>query len=149
MKVGLLFLTLNNHSSITIKNKTYVYNKYFNGNDLSCKLQHLRHFIMTHPVGHFGSQFSKVTPTFIWNVCMPDPFLRLQTICQNESKLWATKTETVYFSETLVSTYKPTQHYNPADQHQHLHCHENFKSHIHVNSLFVVYVTELLQWLRP
>jgi hypothetical protein len=33
-------------------------------------------------------------------------------------------------SETLVSTYKPTWHYNPEDQHQHLHCRENLKSDI-------------------
>jgi hypothetical protein len=29
--------------------------------------------------------------------------------------------EAVYFSETLVSTYKSTRNYNPEDQHQHLH----------------------------
>jgi hypothetical protein len=30
------------------------------------------------------------------------------------------KTETVYFSETLVYSYKSTQRYKPEDQHQHL-----------------------------
>lgn len=34
------------------------------------------------------------------------------------------------FSKALVSAYKSTQHYNPADQRWHLHCHENIKSHV-------------------
>jgi hypothetical protein len=29
-----------------------------------------------------------------------------------------------------VSTCKSTQHYNPEDQHQHLHCYMNLKSHV-------------------
>jgi hypothetical protein len=33
-------------------------------------------------------------------------------------------------SETLASTYKSTQRHNPEDQNRHLHCRENFKSHI-------------------
>jgi hypothetical protein len=31
----------------------------------------------------------------------------------------------VYSYETLVSTYKPTRHYYPEDQYQHLHSSEN------------------------
>jgi hypothetical protein len=37
--------------------------------------------------------------------------------------------ELVYFSETLVSTYKCTRRYNPEDQHRQLHRREKLKSH--------------------
>jgi hypothetical protein len=40
------------------------------------------------------------------------------------------KNETVCSSETLVFIYMSTWHYYPEDQHQHLHCHKNHKSHI-------------------
>jgi hypothetical protein len=39
---------LNNHSSITIKNQTYVYLKFLTGNGFSYKLLKLWHFVMTH-----------------------------------------------------------------------------------------------------
>jgi hypothetical protein len=38
--------------------------------------------------------------------------------------------EAVCSSETLVSTYKFTWHYNPKDQNRHLHRRDNLKSHI-------------------
>jgi hypothetical protein len=37
--------------------------------------------------------------------------------------------ETIYFSETLGSNYKPTQHHNPKGQHQHLYHREKLNSH--------------------
>jgi hypothetical protein len=43
------------------------------------------------------------------------------------------------FCETSVSTYKPTRHYNPEDQHRHLHRCENLKSHI----VIVGYILDL------
>jgi hypothetical protein len=49
------------------------------------------------------------------------------------------KTEAVFFSETLVSTYKSTRRYNPKDQYQHIHCRENLKSHISCFILFSSY----------
>jgi hypothetical protein len=39
------------------------------------------------------------------------------------------KMEVVCSSETLVSTFKSTWRYNQEDQHRHLHCRENLKSH--------------------
>jgi hypothetical protein len=38
--------------------------------------------------------------------------------------------ETVYFSETVVSTSESTRRCNLEYHHQHLHRRENFKSHI-------------------
>jgi hypothetical protein len=40
------------------------------------------------------------------------------------------KMETVYFSETLVSTVKSTRRYDPGYQYQYLHRSENLKSQI-------------------
>jgi hypothetical protein len=39
------------------------------------------------------------------------------------------KMKTVIFSKTLVSTYESTQSHN-LEQHCHLGCHENLKSHM-------------------
>jgi hypothetical protein len=36
--------------------------------------------------------------------------------------------ETVCYYKTLVSNYKSTRHYNPKDQHRHLHRRENLTS---------------------
>jgi uncharacterized membrane protein len=36
--------------------------------------------------------------------------------------------ETVYFSETFVSTYESIRFHNPEQQHRHLHSRENLKS---------------------
>jgi hypothetical protein len=44
-------------------------------------------------------------------------------------------TETVFFSETLVSTYESTQHNNPEEPQHHLHQHQNLKSHMYVHCL--------------
>jgi hypothetical protein len=44
----------------------------------------------------------------------------------------ALKTETVCFSETLVSIYKSTRRCNLEDQHWHLHRRENLKSIIKI-----------------
>jgi hypothetical protein len=35
----------------------------------------------------------------------------------------------IYFSETLVSTYKSTRRYYARHKHRYLHCRENLKSH--------------------
>jgi hypothetical protein len=40
------------------------------------------------------------------------------TLCGLVGRASALKMETVCFSETLVSTYKSTWHYNPEDKHQ-------------------------------
>jgi hypothetical protein len=42
--------------------------------------------------------------------------------------------EILGFSETLVSTYEPTQHQNPEEQYLHLHHHANFESHTFINT---------------
>jgi hypothetical protein len=42
------------------------------------------------------------------------------------------KMEAVCSSETLVSTFKSTWHYNPEDQHRHLHRRENLRSRIYL-----------------
>jgi hypothetical protein len=39
----------------------------------------------------------------------------------------ALKMEPVCFSETFVSTYKPTRHYYPEEYHRYLHHHQNLK----------------------
>jgi hypothetical protein len=46
--------------------------------------------------------------------------------------------ETVYFSETLVYTYKFTRRYNPENQHRHFHRHENLISHLYVFDSYVI-----------
>jgi hypothetical protein len=43
---------------------------------------------------------------------------------------YAVKMETVYFTETLVSTNKSTRRCKPEDQHQHLHRRENLINHL-------------------
>jgi hypothetical protein len=42
--------------------------------------------------------------------------------------LAALKMEAVYFSKTLVSTWKSKLRYNPEEQHRHFHRRENLKS---------------------
>jgi hypothetical protein len=42
----------------------------------------------------------------------------------------ALKMETVFFPETLVSTYKSTWRHNPEDEHRRLYRRENLRSHI-------------------
>jgi hypothetical protein len=52
--------------------------------------------------------------------------------------------EAVYFSETLVSTYKSTRYYNPEDQHRHMHCRKHLRSHTDDTTWFMVFPVKLI-----
>jgi hypothetical protein len=46
-------------------------------------------------------------------------------------------------SKMLVLTYNLTQHHNPEDQHEHLHCHKisHMSHNNHINHLFIYLIS--------